>query len=212
LQKINDSIIKNIEVIVVDDGSTDGTAEYLKKKLNTLYTEIYFHKKNLGKGAAIRTALSKISGDIVIIQDADMEYDPNDYPKLIKPIRDNLTKVVYGSRVLGKKRYPSRNIFVHRRILYNHILTIFSNIFNKQNLTDAHTCYKVFSKEILTVIKLQENRFNFCPEITTKLSLNNYQIVEVPINYKPRTYEEGKKIKFVDGLDALYTIIKYRFF
>ena len=141
-----------------------------------------------------------------------MEYDPSDYHNLIKPIKDNAYKVVYGSRVLGKNRYKAKNFTSIIRVFANHILTIFSNIINSQNLTDAHTCYKLFSSDLFIRIKLEENGFNFCPEITTKLSNLNIEIIEIPISYNGRSYDEGKKIGFYDGIEALITILKYKLF
>ncbi len=204
--------LKNIdkEIIIVDDFSNDGTKEILKNLSNSNY-KIFFHEKNLGKGAAIRTAKKHISGNIVIIQDADLEYDPNDYKKLIEPILSNEYKVVYGSRVLGKNRYFVNNFSSVYRIFFNHLLTIFSNIINNQALTDAHTCYKTFSYEVFNSVNLEEDGFSFCPEITTKLSLMNIKIKEVSIEYFGRSYKEGKKIKVSDGIKALTTLIKYRF-
>ena len=201
------------EIIIVDDGSTDGTVNLIKKKLLNRATKVIFHKKNQGKGSAIKSAKSFINGDFVIIQDADLEYDPNDYQKLLNPIIDNEFKVVYGSRVLGKPRYShTKNFTSLSRIFFNHILTIFSNIVNNQNLTDAHTCYKIFKFDIFMQLNLQENDFAFCPEVTTKISLLNEKIKEVPISFKGRTVEEGKKIQFYDAIRALITILKYRYF
>ncbi len=198
------------EIIIVEDCSTDGTKELLKNLPNKKY-KIIFHEKNLGKGAAIRSAQKYINGKVVIIQDADLEYNPNDYKKLIEPIINNQYKVVYGSRVLGKKRYFVKNFSSVYRIFFNHILTVFSNIINKQNLTDAHTCYKTFSSEIFSSVKLEEDGFSFCPEITTKISLMKIEIKEVPIEYFGRSYKEGKKIKLSDGIKALVTLFKYRY-
>ena len=171
-----------------------------------------FHDKNLGKGAAIRTAQKHIKGKFVIIQDADLEYDPRDYLKIIRKLKKKEIRVVYGSRVLGKNRYLSNNFSSIFRVFANHILTIISNLLNNQKLTDAHTCYKVFDKKLFKKIILKEKGFSFCPEVTTKISLMNEKIMEVPILYKGRTYIQGKKINFKDGIIALKTLIKYRFY
>ena len=184
----------------------------LKKKLSKKIDKIIFHKKNIGKGGCIKSALKFIKGKITIIQDADLEYSPADYKKLIKPIVNKKSKVVYGSRVLYKNRYLNNNFSSFFRVFANQILTIISNIINNQSLTDAHTCYKIFESKFFKTIKLKENGFSFCPEVTTKVSILNEKIIEVPITYKGRTYEDGKKINFFDGVDALKTLIKYRFF
>ena len=201
----------NLQIIIVDDYSTDGTRQKLKKliKKNEI---LILHKMNLGKGAAIKSAKKYVKGEIVIIQDADLEYSPYDYIKLIKPIIMKKTNIVYGSRVLNKDRYFSNSFSSEFRVFANHILTLISNLINRQNLTDAHTCYKVIKKDIFNKIKLYENGFSFCPEITTKISLLNEKIIEVPISYNGRTYDQGKKINFYDGINALKTLIKYRFF
>lgn len=212
VDKINDLQSLNKEIIIVDDFSNDGTTSLLK---NVIYKKVFIivhHEKNLGKGAAIKSAKSLVTGDIVIIQDADLEYDPKDYYNLIKPIQDKQYKVVYGSRVLGRNRYLQDNFTSLYRIFFNHFLTFLSNLLNKQNLTDAHTCYKVFSRDVFDSIHLKENDFSFCPEVTTKLALKNIKIKEVPINYYGRDYKEGKKIKAFDGFKAIFVLIKYRFF
>ena len=201
------------EIILVDDNSNDGTRELIKKKLATKVNKIIFHKKNMGKGSCIKSAQKYVNGNIVVIQDADLEYDPNDYHKLIKPILNNRCKIVYGSRVLNKNIFEDLKNFSHWvRVMGNYFLTKFSNFLNKQNLTDAHTCYKVFDTGVFKKIKLVENDFAFCPEVTTKISNLGYKIYEVPINYKGRPYSEGKKIKFKDGIKAIFTLIKYKFF
>lgn len=213
--KIISKILKvkiNKEIIIVDDGSIDGTRSIIKSRIKNKYIKKIYHKKNLGKGAAIKSAKKLVTGNIVIIQDADLEYYPSDYHNLIKPILDKKVKVVYGSRLLGKKKYKLKDSFyAYYRILGNQILTILSNILNGQKLTDAHTCYKVFDAKIFKKINLEEVDFAFCPEITTKLSSINERIIEVPIKYSGRNYKEGKKITLKDGVIALKAIFYYRF-
>ena len=211
LKKVKNQKI-NKQIIVIDDSSTDGTTNILKKNFKKKGFKLISHKKNLGKGAAIKSAKKYIKGDIVIIQDADLEYDPKDYRKLILPIIKKKTKVVYGSRVLNKKKYSNRNFSSKFRVFANYILTLISNFINSQKLTDAHTCYKVFDAKLFKKIKLQENDFSFCPEITTKVSNLKEKILEVPIKYKGRSYEKGKKIQFKDGFLALKTLFKHKYF
>ena len=198
------------EIIVVNDASDDGSTNILKKNKNKI-TKLIHHKKNLGKGAAIKSAQKFIKGDVVIIQDADLEYDPADYYKLLYFINKGF-KVVYGSRVLGKNRYLLKNFSSITRIFFNHILTIVSNLLNNQKLTDAHTCYKMFVSDIFLKIMLEEKDFSFCPEITTKIGLQKIKIKEVSIKYRGRDYKDGKKIKLIDGIKAIITLFKYRFF
>jgi len=206
--------IKNIkkQIILIDDKSTDGSRELIKKFKFKSDFKLIFHKNNLGKGACIKSAKKYIYGDIVVIQDADLEYSPTDYHKLIKPIVLKKTNIVYGSRVLKRNRYKAQNFSSIFRVFANHILTLFSNYINNQNLTDAHTCYKTIRSNIYKKIILKENGFSFCPEITTKISNLREDIIEVPIKYSGRTYEEGKKISFLDGFSAIIAIIKYKFF
>tara|TARA_S200000501_G_scaffold238569_1_gene223553 strand:- start:1370 stop:2071 length:702 start_codon:yes stop_codon:yes gene_type:complete len=210
--------VKNVKgykkkIIIVDDGSSDGSTIIMKKKIKDKKTKLLFHKRNLGKGAAIKTALKYISGDVVIIQDADLEYNPNDYHRLLKPFYQKGTKVVYGSRVLNKKRYSSRkSIPTNFRVFSNHVLTIFSNIINNQKLTDAHTCYKLFRVKLFKDLKLKENDFAFCPEVTTKLSNRKIKIIETPISYNGRGYDEGKKIGIYDAIRVIIVIMKNKFF
>ena len=211
LKKVKNQKI-NKQIIVIDDSSTDGTTNILKKNFKKKGFKLISHKKNLGKGAAIKSAKKFIKGNIVIIQDADLEYDPKDYRKLILPIIKKKTKVVYGSRVLNKKKYSNRNFSSKFRVFANYILTLISNFINSQKLTDAHTCYKVFDAKLFKKIKLQENDFSFCPEITTKVSNLKEKILEVPIKYKGRSYEKGKKIQFKDGFLALKTLFKHKYF
>tara|TARA_B100000989_G_scaffold289814_1_gene262178 strand:- start:3868 stop:4569 length:702 start_codon:yes stop_codon:yes gene_type:complete len=200
----------NKQIIVVDDKSIDGTRELIKNKIEILVDKVIYHEFNLGKGSAIQSAKPYINGDIVIIQDGDLEYDPRDYEQLIYPIISNKSKVVYGSRVLGKQRYKLKNFTSVFRIFCNHILTIFSNVINNQNLTDSHTCYKVFDSHLFKNINLFEKRFGFCPEITTKIANRKINILEVPISYSGREYSDGKKISFLDGIRAIYCLIKYK--
>ena len=208
VEKIN---IKK-QIIIIDDGSNDGTVKILKK-IKKKNIQIKFNKINKGKGAAIKSSLNLIKGDLVLIQDADLEYNPNDYYKLIKPFLNKKNHVVYGSRVLNKKRYSiNKSIIKNFRVLGNHLLTLASNFFNNQKLTDAHTCYKLMRKKLFLSLKLRENGFAFCPEVTTKISNLNYKIIEVPISYKGREIKDGKKIKLTDAFKALNAIIKYKFF
>ena len=212
IDRINKLENLNKQIIVVDDCSVDGTANYIKQRLINKIDRLILHNQNHGKGAAIKSAQKYVTGDVVIIQDADLEYSPEDYYKLIHPIINNNYKVVYGSRVLNKKRYLEKNFTSIFRILANHILTVISNLINNQNLTDAHTCYKVFNSNIFKNLVLEENDFSFCPEVTTKISKLNIKIYEVAIKYSGRSYKEGKKIKFFDGIKAILVLFKYRFF
>ena len=204
--------VKNLQIIIVDDCSTDGTKKILKNKLHKYVHIIIYHKKNIGKGGAIRSAQKLINGNIVIIQDADLEYNPKDYKKLIDPIILKKSKVVYGTRVIKNNRYNSNNFTSLYRIFFNHMLTLFSNILNNQKLTDAHTCYKVFDAKLFKKLRLIENGFAFCPEVTSKVSRLGQKIIERKITYKGRTFEEGKKIGIYDGFRAIYVLLKYKFF
>jgi glycosyltransferase involved in cell wall biosynthesis len=206
-----DTLNLDIEIIVVDDCSTDGTWECLNeiaKKHPAIRPNK--HSKNMGKGAALRTGFKRASGDIVLIQDADLEYDPLDYPQLIKPILDGKADIVYGSRF--RSHNPTRVLYFWHRIA-NGLLTLCSNMFTNLNLTDMETGYKVFKKEILDKIKLKENRFGIEPEITAKIAkIDKIRIYEVGISYSGRTYEEGKKIGLKDAFRAVYSIIRYNIF
>jgi glycosyltransferase involved in cell wall biosynthesis len=215
IEKLINKILKlNIkkQVIVVDDGSSDGTQLILKKFKNKI-DKLIVHNKNRGKGAAIKSAQKFVKGKYVGIQDADLEYNPKDLEKIVSEMEKKNFDIIYGSRVLNKSMFKNTQNFTHIiRIWGNIFLTKVSNFLNGQNLTDAHTCYKVMDSRIFKKIRLKEKGFSFCPEITTKLSLMNLNIKEFPINYSGRTYEQGKKITAFDGLDALFVLAKYRFF
>ncbi|MDD4194887.1 MAG: glycosyltransferase family 2 protein [Syntrophorhabdaceae bacterium] len=195
------------EIIIVDDCSTDGTREYLKKlKGNGIVT--VFQDKNEGKGAALKAGMAAATGDIVLIQDADLEYDPREYPVLLQPILEGKADVVYGSRFLGG---PHRVLYFWHYV-GNSMITLLSNMFTNLNLTDMETCYKVFRKEVINGITIESKRFGVEPEITAKVAKAGWRIFEVPISYYGRTYEEGKKITWRDGVKALFTIIKFNVF
>jgi len=205
VNKVLESPVKNKEIIVVEDCSTDGTKIILEEQVKPLVSKIIYHEKNAGKGAALRTGFKAATGDAVIIQDADLEYDPMEYPQVVAQVFSGEAQVVYGSRFLNQKRKG----YLANRIA-NWVLTAFSNLFTHQKITDMETCYKCFRRELIQSIELVENRFGFEPEITAKISKMDIKIKEVPISYYPRTSEEGKKIGFKDGLRALYVIWKYR--
>ena len=200
------------QIIVVDDGSNDGT-DIVLQKLSYKIDKLIVHPKNLGKGAAIKSGQEHVEGKYIGIQDADLEYEPKDLEKIVISMEKNKYKIMYGSRVLGKSKFKNTENFTHIvRIWGNSILTKISNFLNNQKLTDAHTCYKVFEADIFKSIKLEENGFAFCPEITTKISKMSLEIKETSINYNGRTYKDGKKITLFDGLDAFFVLIKYKFF
>jgi len=199
------------ELIIVDDCSTDGTRELLGK-IKTDGINIYYHDKNQGKGAALRTGFKMVQGDIVIIQDADMEYDPNDYAKLLEPIMCGKAEVVYGSRFLSDKHFLCcKKFFYITHFLGNKFLNILLNLLYNSKVTDMETCYKVMTKEALDSMDLTESRFEIEPAITANLLLKGYNVYEVPISYSPRDYKEGKKITWRDGIIAIYVLFKYRF-
>jgi len=198
------------EIILVDDGSTDGTRQDLQAmaQRGEEGVRVFFHEKNRGKGAALRTGFEHVTGDVVIIQDADLEYDPQDYGRLLEPILDGRADVVYGSRFLGG---PHRVLFFWH-YMANRALTLFSNMLTNLNLSDMETCYKVFRADVIRSLDLKADRFTIEPEITVKLAKAGYRIYETPISYSGRDYTEGKKITWRDGLPALWALVRHRFF
>ena len=208
IKNIQDSPVNSKEIIIIDDYSIDGSREFLKK-INSKNIRTIFHNKNLGKGAALNSGIAIAKGEIVIIQDADLEYDPNEFPIVISPIINGKADVVYGSRFQGGQ--PHRVVYFWHRV-GNGFLTLLSNIFTDINLTDMETCYKAFRREVIQNIKIEEKRFGFEPEITAKISKLNCRIYEVGISYYGRTYKEGKKIGWRDGVRAIWCILKYNLF
>lgn len=197
------------EIIIVDDFSTDGTRDLLKSKPKNWVDKLIFQEKNQGKGAALRTGFAHATGDYVIVQDADLEYSPKEYGKLLQPILDGKADVVFGSRFSGGE---SHRVVYFWHMVANQLLTLLSNMMTNINLTDMETCYKLFRKEVLDQIRVEENRFGFEPEITAKVAKLKCRIYEVGISYYGRTYEEGKKIGWKDGVRAVYAILKYNLF
>ena len=197
------------EIIIVDDCSRDGTRDLLRTEIAPLVDQVIYHANNQGKGAALRTGFAAATGDVVIVQDADLEYHPNEYPKLLQPILDGRADVVFGSRFSGG---DAHRVVYFWHMVGNKFLTLFSNMATNLNLTDMETCYKMCRREVLQKIVLEENRFGFEPEITAKIARLHVPIYEVGITYSGRTYEEGKKIGWRDGFRALYAVVKYNVF
>ena len=201
--------IKEIEIIIVDDASTDGTATLLKEKIASVVDRIIYQPRNRGKGAALRAGFAAASGDVILVQDADLEYDPNDYPILLEPIFAGDADAVFGSRFLGGR--PHRVLYFWHMV-GNRFLTLLSNMFTNLNLTDIETCFKVFRAPLIKSLHLREDRFGFEAEVTAKLAKTGCRIYEVGISYSGRTYEEGKKVNWKDGVRAIYAILRYNLF
>lgn len=195
------------EIIIVDDGSTDGTRALIATMDGKDNVKVILHEKNQGKGAAVRTGISAATGDVLMIQDADLEYDPREYPNLMKPIEEGMADVVYGSRFLGA---PHRAILFWNMVA-NKLLTFMTNVLYNNILTDMETGYKVFKREVVADMKIHAKRFDFEPEFTAKILKKNVRVFEVPITFNPRDYSEGKKIKMKDAFEAVWTLLKYRF-
>jgi len=201
--------LAEIEIIVVDDASTDGTQQVLREKISSLVNQIIYQPRNLGKGAAVRAGFAAATGDVILVQDADLEYNPADYPTLLEPIVSGKADAVFGSRFMGGR--PHRVLYFWHMV-GNRFLTLLSNMFTNLNLTDVETCYKAFRAEVIKKLDLRENRFGFEPEVTAKLAKANCRIYEVGISYNGRTYSEGKKVNWKDGFHAIYAILRYNFF
>jgi glycosyltransferase involved in cell wall biosynthesis len=206
VERVRASTYPDKEIIIVDDCSRDGTRDVLRTQIEPMVDKVIYHEVNQGKGAALRTGFAAVTGDAVIVQDADLEYDPNEYAKILKPIVDGKADVVFGSRFMGGEAHRV-HYFWH--MVGNKFLTLLSNMFTNLNLTDMETCYKVFRRDVIERIRIEENRFGFEPEITAKVSKLNVVIFEVGISYYGRSYAEGKKIGWRDGFRALWAILKY---
>ncbi len=206
IRAVKASPVDNMEIIVIDDFSTDGTRDILQQEIEPQVDKIIYHERNRGKGAALRSGFKEVTGDLVIVQDADLEYDPYEYPRLIEPVLKHGADVVFGSRFVGSG--PHRVVYFWHMV-GNRFLTLLSNMLTNINLTDMETCYKLFKRSVLESIVIEEDRFGFEPEITAKVARGGWKIYEVGISYYGRTYAEGKKIEWKDGFRAIYAILKY---
>jgi len=209
IARVNTSPVAEKEIILVDDCSTDGTTELIKTRIEPIVDRVLYHPRNMGKGAAIRSGLNAVTGDIVIIQDADLEYNPMEYPKLMAPILEGSADVVYGSRFMGGE---PRRVHLFWHYVGNRILTLLSNMFTNLNLTDMETCYKMLRTDIIKGLGLRQDRFGIEPELTAKVAKTKCRIYEVGISYYGRSYGEGKKIGWKDGVKAVYVILRYGIF
>tara|TARA_B100000401_G_C52647205_1_gene643625 strand:+ start:136 stop:828 length:693 start_codon:yes stop_codon:yes gene_type:complete len=209
IDKIHLNTLYDKEIIVIDDYSTDGSRDILKEELSQKISKLILNDKNYGKGYSVRQGIKEASGSIILIQDADLEYDPTDYERLVEPIKKDFADVVFGSRFVGSEE---KRVLFYWHSLGNKVLTLFSNMLTNLNLTDMENCYKVFRANVIKEIELQENRFGFEPEVTAKIAKKNLRIYEVGVKYYGRKYSEGKKITWKDGISAIRCIIQYNLF